>query len=92
MSEFMSSVKKQWPKCLVQFEDFSNDVCFELLEQYRDAQLCFNDDIQGTGAVIGMLILITLKLIYIYIVMCVRVLNTILRNSCWILKCSKDNW
>lgn len=53
MSEFMSSVKKQWPNCLVQFEDFSNDVCFDLLDQYRDVQLCFNDDIQGTGAVIG---------------------------------------
>nr|CAG4714842.1 unnamed protein product [Naegleria fowleri] len=52
MSEFMSSVKKQWPNCLVQFEDFSNDVCFDLLDQYRDVQLCFNDDIQGTGAVI----------------------------------------
>jgi len=52
VSEFMHAVKITWPKCLVQFEDFSNDVCFDLLDQYRNEQLCFNDDIQGTGAVI----------------------------------------
>ncbi|KAL0484832.1 malate dehydrogenase [Acrasis kona] len=50
--EFLMAVKDKWPKCLVQFEDFSNDVCFELLEKYRNKLLCFNDDIQGTGAVI----------------------------------------
>ena len=49
IDEFMKTVKKKWPNCLVQFEDFSNDVCFELLEKYRKKQLCFNDDIQGTG-------------------------------------------
>ena len=52
MKEFMIAVKNTWPNCLVQFEDFSNDVCFDLLDQYRNEQLCFNDDIQGTGAVI----------------------------------------
>lgn len=52
VDEFMTAVQDKWPQCLVQFEDFSNDVCFELLEKYRDRVLCFNDDIQGTGAVI----------------------------------------
>jgi len=52
MEEFLMAVKDKWPKCLLQFEDFSNDVCFTLLEKYRDRMLCFNDDIQGTGAVI----------------------------------------
>lgn len=50
--EFMNAVKSKWPNCLVQFEDFSNDVCFELLERYRNDYRCFNDDIQGTGAVV----------------------------------------
>lgn len=50
--EFMTAVKDKWPKVLVQFEDFSNNHCFDLLEKYRHRQLCFNDDIQGTGAVI----------------------------------------
>jgi malic enzyme len=50
--EFMKAVYTKWPKCVVQFEDFSNDVCFELLERYRHQYRCFNDDIQGTGAVV----------------------------------------
>mmetsp|Transcript_6845 Transcript_6845/g.9993 ORF Transcript_6845/g.9993 Transcript_6845/m.9993 type:complete len:565 (+) Transcript_6845:52-1746(+) len=52
MEEFMVAVRDKWPTVLVQFEDFSNDVCFELLERYRNNHLCFNDDIQGTGAVV----------------------------------------
>lgn len=52
VDEFLHAVKDKWPHCLVQFEDFSNDVCFDLLDKYRDQLLCFNDDIQGTGAVI----------------------------------------
>jgi hypothetical protein len=35
VDEFMMAVKDKWPKCLVQFEDFSNNHCFELLERYR---------------------------------------------------------
>lgn len=53
VAEFMAAVKDKWPKALVQFEDFSNNHCFDLLDTYRKQQLCFNDDIQGTGAVIA---------------------------------------
>ena len=35
---------------VIQFEDFKNP--FPALERYRDVFTCFNDDIQGTGAVI----------------------------------------
>jgi malate dehydrogenase (oxaloacetate-decarboxylating)(NADP+) len=35
---------------VVQFEDFKNP--FPALERYQDKFCCFNDDIQGTGAVI----------------------------------------
>lgn len=35
---------------MVQFEDFKNP--FPALERYRHTYTCFNDDIQGTGAVI----------------------------------------
>jgi len=51
--EFMSSVKEVFPRALVQFEDFSNNHCFEILSRYRENQLCFNDDIQGTGTVVS---------------------------------------
>lgn len=35
---------------VIQFEDFKNP--FPALERYRETYTCFNDDIQGTGAVI----------------------------------------
>eukprot|EP01128_Nolandella_sp_AFSM9_P003612 TRINITY_DN156_c1_g3_i1.p1 TRINITY_DN156_c1_g3~~TRINITY_DN156_c1_g3_i1.p1 ORF type:complete len:501 (-),score=157.44 TRINITY_DN156_c1_g3_i1:113-1615(-) len=53
VDEFLMAVKDKWPKCLVQFEDFSNNHCFHLLDEYRPKMRCFNDDIQGTGAVVA---------------------------------------
>lgn len=48
---FVGAVHKRWPHALIQFEDFTNDQAFRILARYRDQFLCFNDDIQGTGAV-----------------------------------------
>jgi len=50
VDEFMQAVRYRWPKVLVQFEDFSSDKAQTLLDKYRYDHLCFNDDIQGTGA------------------------------------------
>jgi malic enzyme len=50
VDEFMDAVRFRWPNVLVQFEDFSSDVAQTLLDKYRNDHLCFNDDIQGTGA------------------------------------------
>jgi len=50
LDEFMSAVRYRWPNVLVQFEDFSSDKAQKLLNKYRQDHLCFNDDIQGTGA------------------------------------------
>jgi len=51
MDECMATIHDRWPRALVQFEDFSNDNAFLLLNRYRNKLLCFNDDIQGTGSV-----------------------------------------
>eukprot|EP01127_Copromyxa_protea_P013573 TRINITY_DN3678_c0_g4_i1.p1 TRINITY_DN3678_c0_g4~~TRINITY_DN3678_c0_g4_i1.p1 ORF type:complete len:535 (-),score=146.30 TRINITY_DN3678_c0_g4_i1:59-1663(-) len=53
VEEFLVAVKDKWPNALLQFEDFSNNHCFDLLEKYAERLRCFNDDIQGTGAVIA---------------------------------------
>eukprot|EP00919_Chromeraceae_sp_WS-2016_P059876 GHVR01142313.1.p1 GENE.GHVR01142313.1~~GHVR01142313.1.p1 ORF type:complete len:457 (+),score=110.21 GHVR01142313.1:373-1743(+) len=61
IDEFVNAVKDKWPSCLLQFEDFSTPHCFDLLEKYRHKTLCFNDDIQGTGAVIASGVLTALR-------------------------------
>ena len=52
MEEFMSAMKETFPKLLVQFEDFSTDNAFKYLDIFRRNSRVFNDDIQGTGAVV----------------------------------------
>nr|CCA25004.1 NADdependent malic enzyme putative [Albugo laibachii Nc14] len=52
LDEFMTAVRYRWPQALVQFEDFSSDHAASVLNAYRLKQLCFNDDIQGTGATV----------------------------------------
>ncbi|KZF20046.1 hypothetical protein L228DRAFT_250474 [Xylona heveae TC161] len=50
MDELMAALTQRWPGIVIQFEDFKNP--FPSLERYRNTYTCFNDDIQGTGAVI----------------------------------------
>lgn len=52
VDEFMQAVYRRFPSTLVQFEDFSSDKASAILDRYRDQYLCFNDDIQGTGATV----------------------------------------
>ena len=52
VDEFVRAVQKKYPRALIQFEDFLTPDAYALLNKYRDRVLCFNDDIQGTAAVV----------------------------------------
>ncbi|EJT47719.1 malate dehydrogenase (oxaloacetate-decarboxylating) [Trichosporon asahii var. asahii CBS 2479] len=52
MDEFMGAVSAQWPKTVIQHEDFYSEAAFDFLDGYQNEYRMFNDDIQGTGSVI----------------------------------------
>jgi malate dehydrogenase (oxaloacetate-decarboxylating) len=49
---FVSAVERQLPHVLLQWEDFARPHARPLLEKYRNRLCTFNDDIQGTAAVV----------------------------------------
>ncbi|HEX2864153.1 MAG TPA: NAD-dependent malic enzyme, partial [Deinococcales bacterium] len=50
LQAFVSGVRRRFPRALVQWEDFSKDRAFHVLESFAGSLPSFNDDIQGTGA------------------------------------------
>lgn len=52
LDEFVNAVKEVYPGALLQWEDFANVTSFRLMDTYRDQVLSFNDDIEGTAAMV----------------------------------------
>ncbi|AET41103.1 malate dehydrogenase (oxaloacetate-decarboxylating) Ecym_7259 [Eremothecium cymbalariae DBVPG len=52
LDKFIQAIKKRFPSAVLHFEDFGVMNGRPLLERYHNDLPCFNDDIQGTGAVV----------------------------------------
>ena len=52
IDRFVQAVRAELPEVLLQWEDFATPHALPILERYRDQLLTFNDDIQGTAAVV----------------------------------------
>lgn len=61
IEEFVAALFRRFPGTLLQFEDFETKHARILLEKYRKDFLVFNDDIQGTAAIVLAGILGSLK-------------------------------
>lgn len=53
VARFVEAVQNHFPHALLHWEDFGADNAHRILETYREEHCSFNDDIQGTAAVVA---------------------------------------
>jgi malate dehydrogenase (oxaloacetate-decarboxylating) len=51
VDKFVQAARKRYPKAYIHFEDFGLTNARRILDKYTPKMACFNDDVQGTGAV-----------------------------------------
>jgi len=61
MDRFVETVTRLYPNALLHWEDFGADNAHRVLDKYRDRCCSFNDDIQGTAAVVMAAVLAGVK-------------------------------
>jgi malate dehydrogenase (oxaloacetate-decarboxylating) len=61
VERFVAAVSARWPGVLLQWEDFAQANAGRILARYRDRLCTFNDDIQGTAAVVAGTLLAAVK-------------------------------
>ena len=61
LDRLLAGLARRFPRAVVQFEDFASDNALRILDRYRTSMCCFNDDIQGTGAVTRAVVLAALR-------------------------------
>ncbi|MFT4224908.1 NAD-dependent malic enzyme [Micropruina sp.] len=62
IDEFVTAVKRQFPHAMLHWEDFGAGNAHRILHRYSDQVCTFNDDIQGTAAVVLAAVLAAVRL------------------------------
>ncbi|NNG20390.1 NAD-dependent malic enzyme [Naumannella sp. ID2617S] len=61
VEKFVHTATRMFPKAVLHWEDFGASNAHRILQQYREECLTFNDDIQGTAAVVVAALLASVK-------------------------------